>query len=123
MSDTKRDAADRDTEGQRPEALATFAEAARADGRKPVEIGLTATPDTAPIPTDSAEKDRAATKVLQRGVTGQDAGADAAVDALPDLTPVHLVSSVFAAERMEMVIEPFGDSPSPLGGEGGSAER
>ena len=46
-----------------------------------------------------------------------------AVDALPDLTPVHLVSSVFAAERMEMVIEPFGDSPSPLGGEGGSAER
>jgi GntR family phosphonate transport system transcriptional regulator len=44
-----------------------------------------------------------------------------AVDALPDLTPVHLVSSVFAAERMEMVIEPFGDSPSPLGGEGGSA--
>lgn len=32
-----------------------------------------------------------------------------AVDALPDLTPVHLVTSVFAAERMEMVIEPFGD--------------
>jgi GntR family phosphonate transport system transcriptional regulator len=32
-----------------------------------------------------------------------------AVDALPDLTPVHLVTSVFAAERVEMVIEPFGD--------------
>ncbi len=32
-----------------------------------------------------------------------------AVDALPDLTPVHLVTSVFAAERMEMVIEPFAD--------------
>lgn len=31
-----------------------------------------------------------------------------AVDALPDLTPIHLVTSVFAAERMEMVIEPFG---------------
>jgi len=30
-----------------------------------------------------------------------------AVDALPDLTPIHLVSSVFAGERMEMVIEPF----------------
>lgn len=86
MSDTKRHAADRDTEGQRPEALATFAEAARADGRKPDDIGLTATPDTAPVPTDSAQKDRAATKVLQRGVTGQDDGADAAVDALPDRT-------------------------------------
>lgn len=36
-----------------------------------------------------------------------------AVDALPDLTPVHLVSSVFAAERVEMVIEPFGETPSP----------
>ncbi len=32
-----------------------------------------------------------------------------AVDALPDLTPIHLVSSVFAGERMEMVIEPFRD--------------
>jgi len=28
-----------------------------------------------------------------------------AVDALPDLTPIHLVSSVFAGERMEMVID------------------
>lgn len=30
-----------------------------------------------------------------------------ATDALPDLTPVHLVESVFAGERMEMVVEPF----------------
>ena len=29
-----------------------------------------------------------------------------AVDALPDLTPIHLVRSVFAGERMEMVVEP-----------------
>ncbi len=86
MSDTKRDAAYRDTDGQRPEALTTFAEAARADGRKPDDVGLTATPDTAPIPTDSAQKDRAATKVLQRGVTGEDSGVDEAVDALPDRT-------------------------------------
>lgn len=43
-----------------------------------------------------------------------------AVDALPDLTPVHVVSSVFAADRMEMVIEPFGETPPPLGGEGGA---
>lgn len=86
MSDTKRDAAYRDTDSQRPEALATFAEAARADGRKPDDVGLTATPDTAPIPTDSAQKDQAATKVLQRGVTGEDSGVDEAVDALPDRT-------------------------------------
>lgn len=32
-----------------------------------------------------------------------------AVDALPDLTPIHLVSSVFAGERMEMVVEPFSE--------------
>lgn len=32
-----------------------------------------------------------------------------AVDALPDLTPIHIVNSVFAGERMEMVVEPFGD--------------
>lgn len=32
-----------------------------------------------------------------------------AVDALPDLTPIHLVDSVFAGERMEMVVEPFGN--------------
>ena len=30
-----------------------------------------------------------------------------AIDALPDLTPIHLVASAFAGERMEMVIEPF----------------
>ena len=32
-----------------------------------------------------------------------------AIDALPDLTPIHIVNSVFAGERMEMVVEPFGD--------------
>ena len=86
MSDTKRDAASRDTEDQRPAALATFAEAAPADGRKPDHIGLTATPETAPIPPDPPGTERAATKAPTRRVTGQDAGADAAVDALPDRT-------------------------------------
>lgn len=33
----------------------------------------------------------------------------AATDALPDLTPIHLVDSVFVGERMEMVVEPFGE--------------
>ena len=32
-----------------------------------------------------------------------------AVDALPDLTPVHLVESTFAGGRMEMVVEPFAE--------------
>jgi hypothetical protein len=76
----------KDLKGQRPEALATFAEASRAGGIKPDDIGLYATPDTAPMDTDSKKKDKAATKVLQRGVTGEDRGVDKAVDALPDRT-------------------------------------
>ena len=32
-----------------------------------------------------------------------------ATDALPDLTPIHLIDGVFAGERMEMVVEPFGE--------------
>ncbi|MGW9331532.1 phosphonate metabolism transcriptional regulator PhnF [Bosea sp. NPDC055594] len=31
------------------------------------------------------------------------------LDALPDLTPIHIVNSAFAGERMEMVVEPFGE--------------
>jgi hypothetical protein len=76
----------RKSEGQQPEALATFAEAARNGGRKPDEIGPTATPETAPIPVASAAKQKAAAKVLAEGATGRDHGAEAAVDALPDRT-------------------------------------
>jgi hypothetical protein len=72
------------TTKQRPEALAAFAQASRADGNKPETLGLVATPSTAPIPTDSEEKDDAATKVLQEGVTGEDHGAEEAIDKLPD---------------------------------------
>ncbi len=32
------------------------------------------------------------------------------LDALSDMTPIHLVEGVFAGDRMEMVIEPFADS-------------
>lgn len=71
---------------RQPEALATLGEAARAGGRKPDAIGLTATPDTAPVPTDTDKKDRAATKVLRRGAMATDEGVDAAVKALPDRT-------------------------------------
>lgn len=69
-----------------PEALATFAAAARADGKKPDDIGLEATPETAPIPTDPKEKAAAAAKVLRAGATGDRQGVDEAVDRLPDRT-------------------------------------
>jgi hypothetical protein len=72
------------TTKQRPEALAAFAEAARSDDNKSKNLGLFATPNTAPIPTDSEQKDDAATKVLQEGVTGEDHGAEEAIDKLPD---------------------------------------
>ena len=67
-----------------PEALATFAEASRAKSKTPDKSSLTATDETAPIPTNSRKKDEAATKVLREGVTGTDQGAEEAVDELPD---------------------------------------
>jgi hypothetical protein len=74
-----------DPASRQPEALATFAAAAAGGaGKKPLEIGLHATHDTAPLHTDSGAKDEAATRVLQEGVTGEDKGADEAIDALPD---------------------------------------
>ena len=72
------------SEKQRPEALATFAEASRHDGKKPEDLGLEADRHTAPIPTDPKKKQDAAAKVLHKGATGEDTGADEAVDSLPD---------------------------------------
>lgn len=72
--------------GQQPEALATFAASARNDGRKPDDIGLTATKDTAPLETVPEKKQDAATKVLREGVLGKDEGAEEAIDKLPDRT-------------------------------------
>lgn len=69
---------------QRPEALATFAEAARAKGKKPDDLGLVANAKTAPIPTDSKLKDDAATRVLNEGATGKDRNSEEAIDRLPD---------------------------------------
>jgi len=69
---------------ERPEALATFAKASRHDGVKPDDLGLTADESTRPIPTSSKQKDRAATKVLQEGVTHQDKGSREEIDKLPD---------------------------------------
>jgi hypothetical protein len=67
---------------ERPEALAAFAESARSE--KKVDVSLTATEHTKPIPTDPRKKDDAATKVLQEGVTGENHGAEEAIDELPD---------------------------------------
>ena len=69
---------------EQPESLATFAEASRTGGKKPDDLGLVADEDTTPIPTDSKLKDVAAGKVLQEGVTGEDKGADKAIERLPD---------------------------------------
>lgn len=71
------------TKKENPEALAKFAETARSEDKK-ANTGLNATNETTPIPTDSKLKDEAATKVLQEGVTGEDHGADEAIDELPD---------------------------------------
>jgi hypothetical protein len=69
---------------QQPEALAKFTESARAKAKTPDKTTLTATENTAPIPTDSKKKDEAATKVLREGVRKTDEGADEAIDRLPD---------------------------------------
>jgi hypothetical protein len=69
---------------EQPEALATFAAAAIHGGKKPDDVGLTATKATAAIPTNPDDKVDAATKVLREGVLGTDQGAEAAVDKLPD---------------------------------------
>lgn len=71
------------TDKQRPEALAQFAETARTSKKKD-RPGLVADKGNAPIPTDSKAKDEAATKVLQEGATGEDHGAEEAIDKLPD---------------------------------------
>jgi hypothetical protein len=81
---------------QRPEALAQFAESARTDLRKN-RPGLVADEATTPIPTDPKAKDDAATKVLREGATGEDQGAEAAIDKLPD----RILDSRHAATRTE----------------------
>ena len=73
--------------GPQPEALATFAAAAKSGkGKKPASVGTKATSDTAPLPGDLKQEQAAATKVLREGATGKKQGADAAVDALPART-------------------------------------
>lgn len=71
-------------EGERPEALATFAAAARSGGKKPDDLGLEADERTAPIPADPKAGQANAARILQEGATGRRSGAEQTVDELPD---------------------------------------
>ncbi len=71
---------------ENPEALATFAAAARNDGKRPKDHPGHATSETASIPTDPKVKDAAATEVLKAGVEGNPQAAQAAVNKVPDRT-------------------------------------
>lgn len=75
-----------DPKGAQPEALSQLAESAREVGGKPAKPGLKADKKTAPVPTDPALKQDAATKVLREGVMHRDEGAREAIDKLPDRT-------------------------------------
>jgi hypothetical protein len=66
------------------EALATFAESSRSKRKVPKQPSLQADEHTAPVPTESKKKDKAATKVLAEGATGTDQGSEEAVRELPD---------------------------------------
>ena len=72
--------------GQQPEALATFAEAARHGGKKPDNIGFDATRASGPLPGDLEEEEAAAAKVLNEDATGREKGGKKAAHDLPDRT-------------------------------------
>ena len=72
--------------GQQPEALATFAEAARHGGKKPDDIGFEATPASGPLSGDLDQEEEAAAKILNEDATGQEKGGKKAARDLPDRT-------------------------------------
>jgi hypothetical protein len=74
------------TKGQQPEALATFAAAARHSGKKPDDVGLHATRSTAPLREDLEREEKAAAAILNENATGHDQGGKAAAKALADPT-------------------------------------
>jgi hypothetical protein len=84
MGTTKSKQANR--KGQQPEALATFADAARHGGKKPGSIGLKATAATRPLSGDLKQEQKAATKILNENATGHGKGGKAAARRLPDRT-------------------------------------
>ena len=62
-----------------PEALATFAAAARNKGRKPEDQGLKATPETSPKSGDLAAEEKDAADIFVGNATGDKAKVDAAI--------------------------------------------
>jgi hypothetical protein len=79
---------DAKNDGERPEALAKFAEVARSEDGRPVRSGVEATAETASIPMDPTLKQDAATRVLREAVSKKDQGAEEAIDRLPDRTDI-----------------------------------
>jgi len=74
------------TRGRQPEALATFADAARKGGKKPDDIGLDATPASAPLPGSLDDEERTAANILNENATGRDQGGKAGARKLLDRT-------------------------------------
>jgi len=62
-----------------PEALETFAAAARNNGKKPDDLGLTATPETAPKPGDLAAEEKDAADMLNAAATSDARKKDEAI--------------------------------------------
>lgn len=71
---------------EQPEALATFAAAARSEDKIAPNGGLQSTNDTKSIADNLAAKHDVATKILRENVTGIDEGGTDAARALPDRT-------------------------------------
>jgi hypothetical protein len=71
-------------EGEEPEALRTFEAAARAGGKKPGDQGLTAKPDTKPLPDSLDREEKTATEVLKAGVKHDPHAATEAVQKSKD---------------------------------------
>lgn len=70
-------------EGQRPEALAQFAESAREGEDSPK--GLTADRETKPRPASNKDKHAVATRLLQEGAEGEEPDPqEEGADRLPD---------------------------------------
>ena len=64
---------------RQPEALATFAAAARNKGQKPAGQGVTATPETAGKPGDLEAEEKDAADILNAGATDDRPKKDAAI--------------------------------------------
>ncbi len=77
---------DETTSDRQPEALATFGAAARNSGKKPDDVGLRATRETAPLPGDLRKEEKTAAAILHENATGEDEGGEEEARELPDRT-------------------------------------